>query len=108
MRSVILWKLRIVIQAVQNVFNHAQKPSSLSRMPVLGRIYQHINMSFIEENSTLPMTLSTEMELLSKSSPSVVELTQELMEYKISIYIFTYATVPVAIWGWMGNFLSFR
>ena len=34
------------------------------------------------------MTLSTEMEILSKSSPSVVELTQELMEYKISIYIF--------------------
>ena len=65
-------------------------------------------MSFIEENSTLPMTLSTEMELLNKSSPSVVELTQELMEYKISIYIFAYATVPVAIWGWMGNFLSFR
>ena len=48
------------------------------------------------------------MEPVNDSSPSVMELTQTLTEYKIGIYLFTYMTVPVAVWGWMGNFLSFR
>ena len=41
-------------------------------------------------------------------TPSVVELAEEFIEYKVSIYILTYFTVPVAVWGWIGNFLSFR
>ena len=39
---------------------------------------------------------------------SIVALAEEFTEYKFSIYILTYITIPVAIWGWIGNFLSFR
>ena len=35
-------------------------------------------------------------------------LASRLIEYKISIYILTYLTIPVAVWGWVGNAISFR
>ena len=65
-------------------------------------------MSEPEEDPTSQMTLPTDVEFMNITSPSVVELTEKIIEYKISVYIFTYATVPVAVWGWIGNFLSFR
>ena len=39
---------------------------------------------------------------------SVKELGEQLMTYKISVFLFKYLTVPIAVWGWIGNFLSFR
>ena len=60
----------------------------------------------MEENYIFSLTPG--MDLVNESSPSVMELTQALTEYKIGIFLFTYMTVPVAVWGWMGNFLSFR
>ena len=39
---------------------------------------------------------------------SIVSMAEEFTEYKFSIYILTYMTIPVAIWGWIGNFLSFQ
>ena len=61
----------------------------------------------LQENST-EKSLSMEQEAVSDTRPSVVALAEEFIEYKISIYILTYVTVPVAVWGWIGNFLSFR
>ena len=49
-----------------------------------------------------------ETEEVNDTGTSVVALAEEFIEYKISIYILTYVTVPVAVWGWIGNFLSFR
>ena len=65
-------------------------------------------MSLMEEIDNTSVTLTAETTLSNGNSPSVIELTQQLTEYKMSVYIFTYATIPVALWGWMGNFLSFR
>ena len=61
----------------------------------------------LQENST-EKPLSMEKEVVNDTGPSVVSLDEEFIEYKISIYILTYVTVPVAVWGWIGNFLSFR
>ena len=47
-------------------------------------------------------------ERTTESTQSVFDMVEEMWGYKLSIHIFTYATVPVAIWGWIGNFLSFR
>ena len=44
----------------------------------------------------------------NETFPSIAELAEDRMEYKISIYILTYLTVPVALWGWIGNLISFR
>ena len=48
------------------------------------------------------------MEILNDTTPSVIEKAEEMIENKIGVLIFTYSTVPVAVWGWVGNFLSFR
>ena len=61
----------------------------------------------LHENSN-EKSLSMESEGDNDTGQSVVGLAEEFMEYKISIYILTYVTVPVAVWGWIGNFLSFR
>ena len=64
-------------------------------------------MAFTENATNFISTM--EMETSSGTDgPSVVALAEEFLEYKISIYILTYMTLPVAVWGWMGNFLSFR
>ena len=63
-------------------------------------------MALTEQNATTQLT--DRMDSVNNSSPSVVQLTQDLIEYKIGVNLFTYMTVPVAVWGWMGNFLSFR
>ena len=49
-----------------------------------------------------------QMEILNDTTPSVIEIAEGMIENKIGVLIFTYATVPVAVWGWAGNFLSFR
>ena len=35
-------------------------------------------------------------------------LAQELNIYKMSNYLYKYLVVPIAIWGFVGNFFSFR
>ena len=44
----------------------------------------------------------------SEMSISVPELAKELELYKISQYLLNYTTVPIAVWGWFGNLISFR
>ena len=64
-------------------------------------------MSLAFEN-TSNMNFTEEMEPHEVTTPSVFDLAEDMWEYKTSIYIFTFATIPVAVWGWIGNFLSFR
>ena len=59
-------------------------------------------------NSTEKLLMEMETEAVNDKGPLVVALAEEFTAYKISIYILTYVTVPVAVWGWIGNFLSFR
>ena len=47
----------------------------------------------LQENST-EKPLSMEKEVVNDTGPSVVSLAEEFIEYKISIYILTYVTVP--------------
>ena len=39
---------------------------------------------------------------------SVPELAKQLELYKISQFIYNYLAVPISIWGWIGNFFSFK
>ena len=38
----------------------------------------------------------------------VPELAKELELYKISQFLLNYSAVPLTVWGWSGNFFSFR
>ena len=62
------------------------------------------------QKNILNITNSTQEEIkeCNQTVFSIVALAEEFTEYKFSIYILTYMTIPVAIWGWIGNFLSFR
>ena len=44
----------------------------------------------------------------SEMSISVPEMAKELELYKISQYLLNYTTIPIAVWGWFGNLISFR
>ena len=41
-------------------------------------------------------------------SLAVPELAKELELYKISQFLLNYSAVPLSVWGWFGNFFSFR
>ena len=62
------------------------------------------------QKNILNTTNSTQEEIKESNQTvfSIVALAEEFDEYKFSIYILTYMTIPVAIWGWIGNILSFR
>ena len=68
------------------------------------------NSRNIMQKDILNITNSTQEEIKESNQTvfSIVALEEEYTEYKFSIYILTYMTIPVAIWGWIGNFLSFR
>ena len=46
--------------------------------------------------------------LVSEHFISVPELAKELEFYKISQFLYNYSAVPISIWGWFGNFFSFK
>ena len=52
--------------------------------------------------------LANQIEVGNETVASVVELGEQLTTYRIGVYLFKYLTLPIAIWGWTGNFLSFR
>ena len=60
----------------------------------------------MEENGD--MLTTTGMDPVNQSSPSVVQLSQDMLEYKIGIYFFTYMTVPVAVLGMDWEFSEFQ
>ena len=39
---------------------------------------------------------------------AVPQLAKELELYKISQFLLNYSAVPLTVWGWFGNFFSFR
>ena len=39
---------------------------------------------------------------------AVPELAKDLKLYKISQFLLNYSAVPLSVWGWFGNFFSFR
>ena len=57
--------------------------------------------------NTSSETLFTAVKFYNNSL-TILELGKQLLAYKTSDFIFTYITVPIAVWGWIGNFLSFR
>ncbi len=61
----------------------------------------------METNPAVTMETWSSNETVLDALPIPV-LAERLIEYKISIYILTYVTVPVAVWGWLGNAISFR
>ena len=65
-----------------------------------------INTTSLQENTTLKFNAENDIEIFMKLPVPV--LAKELETYKISHYILTYLAIPVAVWGCIGNFLSFR
>ena len=54
------------------------------------------------DNTTLNTTENYELLV------PVPVLAKELNNYKISDYILKYCAIPIAVWGCLGNFFSFR
>ena len=63
-----------------------------------------LEMSDVTTNNVFVDT----MDVGNETIPSVKELGEQLLTYKTSVFLFKYLTVPIAVWGWTGNFLSFR
>ena len=57
--------------------------------------------------TTINLFVNT-IEVGNHTAHSVKVLGEQLMTYKTSVFLFKYLTVPIAVWGWTGNFLSFR
>ena len=73
-----------------------------------GMLSKKMDFEAIELPSNTTHAMNVTLNLNNQTILPVAVLAEEFLEYKISIYILTYLTVPVAIWGWIGNFLSFR
>ena len=52
-------------------------------------------------NSTLDKNMESTTEALNAGP-------EDFLAHKVSVFIYLYFTVPIAVWGWIGNCLSFR
>ena len=66
-----------------------------------------INSPEMSENSSNALFMD-QINFGNETEVSVVELGEQLMTYKAGAFIFKYFVVPIAIWGWTGNFLKFQ
>ena len=67
----------------------------------------------IQDTINLPENMSNvlfmdQINFGNETEASVVAFGGQLMTYTAGAFIFKYCVVPIAVWGWTGNFLSFR